>query len=71
MNHKLEGIRWSQKTDPEDADYVLIEVRIPNNPDSPMPTASYTGQEAVDRIFRWALGARILEWNGEESMFKP
>lgn len=44
------GTRWTQRADPSDPRFALIEMRIPNGG---QPEASYRGLDAADRITRF------------------
>lgn len=47
----MSGVRWKQQADPNDKAWVIVTMRIPN---TGMPTATYSGPAAVDRIERFA-----------------
>jgi hypothetical protein len=47
------GSRWSQRPDPEDPTYALIEIRVPTGPNL-MPEATYEGKAAAERLGLWA-----------------
>jgi hypothetical protein len=46
-------VHWTQRADPKDPGFALIEIRLPNGG---MPSASYEGASAFDRIRRFARG---------------
>lgn len=48
--HLVHGYRWKQVTDPDDARFVRIEMRIYT---VGMPDAEYEGADAMDRLDRF------------------
>lgn len=56
-------VSWTQRMDPKDNRFVLIELRLPCAP-AVMPTATYRGLEAFDRVSRFAVG--YLEGHASE-----
>jgi hypothetical protein len=55
VNRLVSGARWSQRPDPEDPEYALIEFRMPTGPNR-MPEATYVGDEAMARMHRFGSG---------------
>lgn len=49
------GHRWSQRVDPMDSRFVIVEFRFPI-PNGEMSEAMYSGLEAKDRILRFCKG---------------
>ena len=45
--------KWTQQVDPQDKAWVNVTMRIPNGG---MPTATYSGEAATDRIVRFCRG---------------
>lgn len=49
----MNGVKWVQRVDETDRRFVVVTMRIPNGG---MPTATYSGEAAADRIRRFCHG---------------